>query len=135
MTRLPPRGEGQVQQVQDADNASGAHPKTEKQTQANRSLDRAHDVAEEDGVRQDQTGEYRSVKTHRAIGDVALEIGLEAAVGKARTGEFVFAKQQKEDGGGNAHTSDCPGQGGMGGEHGIWESAISPLYRILKKSA
>jgi hypothetical protein len=61
-------------------------------------------------MRQNQVSKHGPVKADRCAIDVALKISLKTTVGEAGTGQFVFAKEQKQDGRGYACACDGLGR-------------------------
>lgn len=106
MARFPPGGQSEIEKIQDAENRSGPHQQTEQQADSNKGFDCSNQVSEEDSVRQYQIREYGPVKTHGPVRDEILQVSLECTVGKGRSSEFIFTKEQEEDRRGNAHPSN-----------------------------
>src|SRR5579864_3567465 len=105
MARIPPGGESQVQQEENSDNTGGTHPQSNQQRDSHQQFDDSNHVAEKYRMRQHKARKYRPVPVQRIVGDVALKVFLEVAMGKVRPSDFVFSKQDKEYGRGHAHHS------------------------------
>src|ERR1700678_2247599 len=106
MARFPPSGQSEIEKKQRAENRSGPHEQAEQQADSNQGFDHANHIAKNDGVRQYQIREDGPVKTHGPVCDEILQISLECTVGKGRSSEFIFTKEQEEDRRGNAHTGN-----------------------------
>ncbi len=95
---VPPCSQRQIQQEENADHARGTHPEPNQQRNSDQQFDYADGIAEEDGMRQYQPRQQGPIEAHSAAVDVVVKVVLEAAVGKCRPGDLVFAEQQKEHG-------------------------------------
>src|SRR6476660_3415172 len=92
MPRRPPRRKDHVHQEGDSQDASGAYPESEQQRKANEQFDDADDIAKENPMRQDESGQDRPVETHRAVRDVILQIGLKSAMRELGPNNLVLAE-------------------------------------------
>jgi hypothetical protein len=100
---IPPGRQRQVQHVERAQHRSWTDPYPQQQRHSDKHFDRAHHVAQKYRVREHLVGKNRTVETDRTARDVAPQIPLKSAVGKAGAEEFVLAEQDEKDGRGHAH--------------------------------
>jgi len=93
---LPPGRESQQEHVDRSDRGGDSGLPSEEQAHADKKLNDADHVSEEDGVRQNHVGQEGAKDAHRAVTDVAIQVMLKASVGKAGAGDFVLSEEQEE---------------------------------------
>ena len=88
----PPCRKEHVHEKQHAQDACRTHPQADEQQNTDEQFENADNLTQKYGVRQDQAGQNRPVKTHGTVGYVILEIALETAMRKRRPGHLIFAE-------------------------------------------
>jgi len=120
--RLPPRAKKHVDQKQYAPDACRPNPEAEEKTDSDQGFQDANKVSKENGVWLNDTCQEWAIQTDSTVGNVVLQIGLEATMRESGPREFIFSEQKEEYRRGD--TQDCDRSEQLRGRRNLFRGQV-----------